>query len=65
MCNEEHRYDAFEQLVQFSYEPKAIVLEPVGKNTAPALALASFYAGDELLPCIVRRSLNRRITKIL
>ena len=41
ICNEVHRFLAAEQLRQINLEPDAILLEPVGKNTAPAIALAA------------------------
>jgi len=41
ICNEEHRFLAAEQLRQIDKESNGIILEPVGKNTAPAIALAA------------------------
>jgi len=41
VCNEAHRFLVAEQLRQLSLAPKAIVLEPFGRNTAPAIALAA------------------------
>ena len=41
VCNEAHRFLVAEQLRQLSIEPQAIVLEPLGRNTAPAIALAA------------------------
>ncbi|PHR17368.1 MAG: mannose-1-phosphate guanylyltransferase/mannose-6-phosphate isomerase [Sphingopyxis sp.] len=41
ICNEEHRFLAAEQLRQLGYENAAMILEPVGRNTAPAIALAA------------------------
>lgn len=48
VCNDEHRFIVAEQLRQLEIEPAAILLEPVGKNTAPAAAVAAAYlaAGD-------------------
>ena len=43
VCNEEHRFMAAEQLRQVD-TPATILLEPVGRNTAPAIALAAFQA---------------------
>lgn len=42
VCNEEHRFMVAEQLREMSLENQGIILEPVGKNTAPAIALAAF-----------------------
>ena len=41
VCNEEHRFLVAEQLRQIDVEPGAIILEPVGRNTAPAVAVAA------------------------
>jgi mannose-1-phosphate guanylyltransferase/mannose-6-phosphate isomerase len=41
VCNEEHRFLAAEQLRQIDRLASSIILEPVGKNTAPAIALAA------------------------
>ena len=41
ICNEEHRFLAAEQLRQIHKESNGIILEPIGKNTAPAIALAA------------------------
>ena len=37
ICNEEHRFMTAEQLREIKVEPRAIILEPVGRNTAPAI----------------------------
>jgi len=44
IANEEHRFVAAEQLQQVGAEPAAIILEPVGRNTAPAIAVAALEA---------------------
>jgi mannose-1-phosphate guanylyltransferase/mannose-6-phosphate isomerase len=41
VCNEAHRFMTAEQLRQIDKEAMAIILEPVGRNTAPAIALAA------------------------
>jgi mannose-1-phosphate guanylyltransferase/mannose-6-phosphate isomerase len=41
VCNEAHRFLVAEQLRQINVEPRAMVLEPFGRNTAPAIALAA------------------------
>jgi mannose-1-phosphate guanylyltransferase/mannose-1-phosphate guanylyltransferase/mannose-6-phosphate isomerase len=38
----EHRFLAAEQMREIGVNA-TIILEPVGKNTAPAIALAAFY----------------------
>ncbi|PJK99801.1 mannose-1-phosphate guanylyltransferase/mannose-6-phosphate isomerase [Stenotrophomonas maltophilia] len=44
IANEEHRFVAAEQLQQVGAEAAAIILEPVGRNTAPAIAVAALEA---------------------
>ncbi|MBY0417804.1 MAG: NTP transferase domain-containing protein, partial [Pararheinheimera sp.] len=44
ICNEEHRFIAAEQLRQVKQLDHNIILEPVGRNTAPAIALAAMAA---------------------
>ena len=41
ICNEEHRFLAAEQLREIGKKTKGIILEPEGRNTAPAIALAA------------------------
>jgi mannose-1-phosphate guanylyltransferase/mannose-6-phosphate isomerase len=41
VCNEAHRFLVAEQLRQMNLAPSAILLEPIGRNTAPAIALAA------------------------
>ena len=41
VCNEEHRFLVAEQLRQIDRMPQDILLEPCGRNTAPALTLAA------------------------
>ena len=41
VCNEEHRFMVAEQLRQVGIEASALILEPQGRNTAPAVALAA------------------------
>ena len=48
ICNEEHRFFVAEQLREID-KLGPILLEPVGKNTAPAIALAATTAGDDPL----------------
>ncbi|MGN6512709.1 MAG: mannose-1-phosphate guanylyltransferase/mannose-6-phosphate isomerase [Lysobacteraceae bacterium] len=52
VANEEHRFLVAEQLRQAGAPTPAIVLEPVGRNTAPAIAAAALQAtadGDDPL----------------
>jgi mannose-1-phosphate guanylyltransferase / mannose-6-phosphate isomerase len=52
ICNEDHRFIVAEQMRQIGVEPAAILLEPMGRNTAPAVAVAALQAtalGDDPL----------------
>ena len=44
--NEEHRFLVLDQLREIKQEPSAVLLEPVGRNTAPALTLAALQAQE-------------------
>ena len=41
ICNAEHRFIIAEQLLKAGIKPNSIILEPVGRNTAPAAAVAA------------------------
>jgi mannose-1-phosphate guanylyltransferase / mannose-6-phosphate isomerase len=57
VCNEAHRFLVAEQLREMDLPPAAILLEPVGRNTAPAIALAAHaalqVAGDDALMLVL------------
>jgi mannose-1-phosphate guanylyltransferase len=44
ICNEEHRFSVAEQFRLNNIPNSGIILEPVGRNTAPAIALAALQA---------------------
>ncbi len=44
ICNEDHRFIVAEQMRQIGVTPAAILLEPMGRNTAPAVAVAALQA---------------------
>jgi mannose-1-phosphate guanylyltransferase/mannose-6-phosphate isomerase len=44
VCNEAHRFTVAEQIHALGIQPSAILLEPSGRNTAPAVALAALKA---------------------
>lgn len=46
VCNEDHRFIAAEQLRLSDTEHHGIILEPCGRNTAPAICLAALLAKD-------------------
>ena len=47
VCNEAHRFMVAEQLRRLGQKPEAIILEPCGRNTAPAVAMAALYAKQQ------------------
>jgi len=47
VCNTEHRFLIAEQMRQAGITPQGIVLEPVGRNTAPATAIAALILTDK------------------
>lgn len=50
VCNQEHRFMVAEQMRAIGVHPMAVMLEPVGRNTAPAVAAAALHAqasGDD------------------
>jgi mannose-1-phosphate guanylyltransferase/mannose-6-phosphate isomerase len=56
VCNEAHRFMVAEQMLQIDCTPASIILEPVGRNTAPAVAIAALQAianGDDPLLLIL------------
>ncbi|MCY1294886.1 Mannose-1-phosphate guanylyltransferase 1 [compost metagenome] len=53
ICNEQHRFLAAEQLRQLGIEQASILLEPVGRNTAPAIALAALQACENSIDPIL------------
>lgn len=57
VCNESHRFLVAEQLHQVSEAVGPILLEPVGRNTAPAVAMAAlsaqFNAADKSDPMLL------------
>jgi mannose-1-phosphate guanylyltransferase/mannose-6-phosphate isomerase len=61
--NEEHRFLVLDQLRELKIEPSAVLLEPVGRNTAPAVTLAALAAleggGD---PVLVINSSDQTVT---
>lgn len=52
ICNDEHRFMAAEQLREIGVNVQ-ILLEPVGRDTAPAIALAALYAQQHYQESVV------------
>lgn len=48
ICNQEHRFFVAEQLKEINQD-SSIILEPSGRNTAPAIALAAFSVKEDPL----------------
>ena len=46
VCNEEHRFMIAEQMREINVNPSAIILEPFGRNTAPAVAISALKAEE-------------------
>ncbi|HNC70603.1 MAG TPA: sugar phosphate nucleotidyltransferase, partial [Pseudomonadales bacterium] len=44
VCNDEHRFLVAQQLRELGLDEASIILEPAGRNTAPAIALAAIDA---------------------
>jgi mannose-1-phosphate guanylyltransferase/mannose-6-phosphate isomerase len=53
VCNEEHRFLVAEQMREIGVVPRQLILEPFGRNTAPALTLAAFSALKSSEDCIL------------
>ena len=47
ICNEQQRFLVAEQMLEINIKPKSIILEPEGKNTAPAIALAALFINNK------------------
>lgn len=44
LCNHDHRFLVADQLLSVDVTPAALIIEPIARNTAPAVALAAFHA---------------------
>ena len=67
VCNEAHRFMVAEQMRQLGIKPAAVVLEPAGRNTAPAIALAAqaalaAHGEDAILLVLPADHVIRRVT---
>ena len=47
ICNEENRFIVAEQLREINVKPKSIILEPFGRGTAPAIAIAALKIKEQ------------------
>lgn len=67
ICNENHRFLIAEQLKALDKTVLRLILEPVGRNTAPALTLAAFAAlrfGDHKDPILLAMPADHVITDL-
>ena len=65
ICNEDHRFIVAEQMRQIGVEPNAILLEPMGRNTAPAVTVAALQAtanGEDPLLLVLAAEEGRLVT---
>ena len=61
--NEEHRFLVLDQLRELGTEPAAVLLEPMGRNTAPAVTLAALEAQSSGAdPVLVVTSADQTVT---
>ena len=61
--NEEHRFLVLDQLRELKIDPAAVLLEPVGRNTAPAVTLAALAAvQDGSDPVLVINSSDQTVS---
>ena len=44
ICNEDHRFIVAQQMKAINVKPYSILLEPIGRNTAPAITISSLLA---------------------
>ena len=63
ICNEAHRFMVHEQLARIGAQPKAILLEPKGRGTAPALTLAAIHAVTADDPVLLAMPSDHVITR--
>ena len=65
ICNEDHRFIVAEQMRQINSSPNSIILEPFGRNTAPAIAIAALKATqNEQDPLLLVLSADHEIKKV-
>ncbi len=63
ICNEDHRFIVAEQMKELKIKPNSIILEPFGRNTAPAITLAALTAiKDNEDPILLILSADHEIT---
>ena len=53
ICSDDHRFMVAEQLRELDIDAESIILEPIGRNTAPALTIAALTSDPEALLLIL------------
>ena len=64
MTGEEFRFIVNEQLEEISIKPKLIIIEPIGKNTSPAILAATLSQGKENKNIFIMSPSDHHITDI-
>tara|TARA_B100000886_G_scaffold324988_2_gene270151 strand:+ start:1837 stop:3276 length:1440 start_codon:yes stop_codon:yes gene_type:complete len=65
ICNEEHRFIVAEQMREIEVNPYSILLEPFGRNTAPAITIAALKSIEkEKNPILLILSADHEIKEI-
>ncbi len=65
ICNEAHRFIVAEQMREINVKPQKILLEPFGRNTAPAVTLAALLALEDYTdPNLLILSADHEITNV-
>ena len=65
ICNEDHRFIVAEQMREINIKPKSILLEPFGRNTAPAIISAALKGSEDGLdPTLLILSADHKIEDI-
>ena len=65
VCNEDHRFIVAEQMREINIKPNSILLEPFGRNTAPAILVSALVAIEkEIDPILLVLSADHEIKKI-
>ncbi len=69
ICNEEHRFIVGHQMRAINVEPLEIILEPEGRNTAPAITIAALkvldiFKGSNIEPILLILSSDHQIKDI-
>jgi mannose-1-phosphate guanylyltransferase/mannose-6-phosphate isomerase len=63
VCNEEHRFLVRDQLREIGQTDIPVLLEPAGRNTAPAMTLAALQANESGDPILVVSPADQTVTQ--